>query len=199
MFRRNRNSDPSNWLVVGLGNPGSQYSATRHNLGRMALEKWVVDMPRPPKKFKSHGYVWTGDLGLNSNSRVFIATLSSFMNRSGSPLKSIMSSYKVAAAQLIVVHDDIDLSFGAIKLRFGGGAGGHNGVRDIIQTLGTNEFFRVRAGVGRPDESISAAEYVLQEFSEEQAGELSNLLTKVVEASECLIEEGLLSAQQRIH
>lgn len=199
MFRRNRNLDPSNWLVVGLGNPGPGYSVTRHNLGRMALQKWVEDLPEPPKKLKNYGYVWTYDLGQNSNPKIFIVTLSSFMNRSGSPLRSIMSFYKVAAAKLIVVHDDLDLNFGAIRLKFGGGAGGHNGVRDIIQALGTNEFFRVRAGVGRPNGSISAADYVLQEFSDEQASELSNLLTRIVEASECLIQEGLLSAQQRIH
>lgn len=197
MPRLTRPPVSDDWLVVGLGNPGPQYSTTRHNLGKMALEKWAANLSASPKKLKRHGDVWEHFSRLGS--RIWLATLSSFMNRSGSPTRGIMSFHKVVTQRLVIVHDDLDLPFGAIKLKFGGGGGGHNGVRDVVQALGTAEFFRVRVGIGRPAGQISAADYVLQKFSNEQAAGLQEILQRIIEAAECLVEEGLLDAQQKFH
>ena len=182
---------------MGLGNPGSQYEHTRHNIGQMVVAACAEAAGVNFQKFKSHGV-----LAAVSHPGGFtfrLGALSSFMNRSGAPVQAMLAFHKIPPRQLIVVHDDLDLPFGTIRLKEGGGHAGHNGLKDIARALGTLDFYRVRVGIGRPDDPRPVADYVLQRFSAEQEAVLPNLLGRACEAVEAVVTEGLTAAQQKIH
>ena len=184
-------------LVVGLGNPGPAYAATRHNAGF-----FVVDLlaERMGARFKSargrSAEVVEGRLAGRS---VVLAKPSSYMNESGGPVVSVARFYKIPAESIIVVHDELDLPFGTIRLKRGGGEGGHNGLKSIAQSLGSKDFARVRFGIGRPPGRQDPADYVLREFGSAERREIPVLVDRAADAVEALLADGLEGAQNAFH
>jgi PTH1 family peptidyl-tRNA hydrolase len=184
-------------LVVGLGNPGPDYAKTRHNLGFMVAD---VLADRIGSKFKVHkksgAEVTTGRLGGRS---VVLAKPRVYMNESGRQVGPLAKFYSVAPADVIILHDELDIDFGRIRLKFGGGAAGHNGLRSVTSALGTNDFQRVRIGVGRPPGRKSGAAFVLENFSAIERPEVPTICEQAADATELLIELGLEPAQNTVH
>ena len=184
-------------LVVGLGNPGPDYAKTRHNLGFMVAD---VLADRIGSKFKVHkksgAEVTTGRLGGRS---VVLAKPRVYMNESGRQVGPLAKFYSVAPADVIILHDELDIDFGRIRLKFGGGAAGHNGLRSVTSALGTNDFQRVRIGVGRPPGRKSGAAFVLENFSAVERPEVPTICEQAADATELLIELGLEPAQNTVH
>ncbi|MEJ6488535.1 aminoacyl-tRNA hydrolase [Leucobacter sp. USCH14] len=186
------------WLIVGLGNPGAKYEATRHNVGQMALD---VLADRIGGRFSSHrtgarvaeGRVRPG------GPKLVLAKSNGFMNTSGGPTTALAKYFSVPVDRVIVLHDELDLPFDTLKLKQGGGHGGHNGLRDIAKALGSPAFLRVRIGIGRPPGQQDPADFVLKPFATAERGVLPVLLEDAADAAESLVDEGLLAAQQRFH
>lgn len=184
-------------LVVGLGNPGSQYAKTRHNLGFMVADLLAGRIGAQFKVHKRSGAeVVTGRLG---HRPVILAKPRTYMNESGRQVGPLASFYSVAPADVIVVHDELDIDFGRIRLKLGGGEGGHNGLRSIANALGTKNFQRVRVGVGRPPGRKDPAAFVLETFSSTERPEVPTICEQAADATEILIELGLEPAQNQIH
>lgn len=190
--------DPHQWLVVGLGNPGPGYAGNRHNVGQMVLAELADRASAPFKSHRTNSLVAEGRTGIQGP-RLVLAKPTTFMNVSGGPVAALLRFYKIEPSHLIVVHDELDIPFDSLKLKFGGGHGGHNGVRDIIAAIGTGDFTRVRVGVGRPPGRQSAADYVLRDFGGEERSALPNLLADAADAIEQIAGEGLTAAQLRWH
>ncbi|SNW19795.1 peptidyl-tRNA hydrolase [Mycolicibacterium thermoresistibile] len=184
-------------LIVGLGNPGPRYAGTRHNLGFMVAD---ILAGRMGEKFKVHkksgAEVITGRL---AGRPVILAKPRCYMNESGRQVGPLAKFYSVAPADIVVIHDELDLEFGRIRLKFGGGVAGHNGLRSVSAALGTQEFHRVRIGIGRPPGRKSAADYVLQNFSAAERGEVPTICEQAAHATELLLEHGLEPAQNTVH
>jgi PTH1 family peptidyl-tRNA hydrolase len=184
-------------LVVGLGNPGPQYATTRHNLGFLVAD---VLADRVGSGFKLHkksgAEVVTGRLGGRS---VVLAKPRTYMNESGRHVGPLAKFYSVAPADVIVLHDELDIDFGRIRLKFGGGVAGHNGLRSISSALGTNDFARVRLGIGRPPGRQSGASFVLENFASRELPEVGLLCEQAADATELLVRDGLESAQNVVH
>lgn len=185
-------------VVVGLGNPGPGYAGNRHNVGQMVLDELAARMGATFKKHKTPNQVAEGRL-VPGGTRIVLAKPGSFMNTSGGPVSSVLGFYSASPAELVVVHDELDLPFDTVRLKGSGGHGGHNGLRDIIKATGTNEFSRVRIGIGRPPGRQDPADYVLRDFSPTEKKTLPNLLADGADAVEAIAELGLLAAQQRVH
>ena len=184
------------WLIVGLGNPGPTYVGNRHNVGAMVLD---VLGARVGSSFRSHrarAAVIEGRLG---GARVVLAKPSSFMNESGGPVAGLSQFFKVDVGQVIAVHDDLDIPFGELRLKRGGGEGGHNGLRSITRSMGSNDYLRVRVGVGRPPGRMDAADYVLRDFSPAERRDLGVGLEEAADATDLLISKGLERAQLVVH
>ncbi|AJT40440.1 aminoacyl-tRNA hydrolase [Psychromicrobium lacuslunae] len=187
------------WLVVGLGNPGPDYSRTRHNIGFMVVEELAERLHASFRSHKSRALVAEGRLGMGGP-KIVLAKPQTFMNLSGGPTAALAKFFDLGLENLIVVHDEIDIPFDQIKLKIGGGEGGHNGLRDISRTMTSKNYLRVRVGVGRPPGSHGdAASHVLKEFSAVEKKELPFLIHDAADAVEMLITSDLLSAQQRFH
>ncbi|MEI8321410.1 MAG: aminoacyl-tRNA hydrolase [Alphaproteobacteria bacterium] len=163
-------------LVVGLGNPGPQYLTTRHNAGFLLLDYLQDYYKIPPFKAKFQGGVSLGEI--ESQEVVFLKPLT-FMNLSGQSVQMAAHFYKILPQNIFVCHDEIDISFGAVKVKQGGGNGGHKGLKSIEASLGTQEFWRLRLGVGRPSSSQDATQHVLANFSKHEQEELSSLYDKI--------------------
>ena len=175
------------WIVAGLGNPGAKYEDTRHNAGAMVLD---VLLSRTGGSLKSHK---SGCLIAEVNvegSRVVLARPTSYMNLSGRPVRQLATFYKVPAEQIVIVHDELDVPFGDIRVKVGGGTAGHNGLKSVAEHLGSKDFPRVRFGVGRPRGGRDAASWVLERFSGSERKELPELLSTAADATETLITEG---------
>lgn len=185
-------------VVVGLGNPGPDYSGNRHNVGQMVLDELASRMGATFKKHKTPNQVAEGRL-VPGGTRLVLAKPGSFMNTSGGPVSSVLGFYSATPADLVVVHDELDLPFDTVRLKGSGGHGGHNGLRDIIKATGTNEFTRVRVGIGRPPGRQDPADYVLRDFSAAEKKTLPILLADAADAVQAIAEVGLLAAQQRVH
>ncbi|MBT1677543.1 aminoacyl-tRNA hydrolase [Curtobacterium aurantiacum] len=185
-------------VVVGLGNPGPGYAGNRHNVGQMVLDELASRMGATFKKHKTPNQVAEGRL-VPGGTRLVLAKPGSFMNTSGGPVSSVLGFYSATPADLVVVHDELDLPFDTVRLKGSGGHGGHNGLRDIIKATGTNEFMRVRVGIGRPPGRQDPADYVLRDFSAAEKKTLPILLADAADAVEAIAEVGLLAAQQRVH
>lgn len=184
-------------LVVGLGNPGPQYAKTRHNLGFMVADLLAGRIGAQFKVHKRSGAeVVTGRLG---HRPVVLAKPRTYMNESGRQVGPLANFYSVDPADVIVVHDELDIDFGRIRLKLGGGEGGHNGLRSIANALGTKNFQRVRIGVGRPPGRKDPAAFVLETFSSTERPEIPTICEQAADATEILIELGLEPAQNQIH
>jgi PTH1 family peptidyl-tRNA hydrolase len=190
--------DDNAWLVVGLGNPGSGYSGNRHNVGQMVLAELADRMGARFKTHKTNATVAEGR-SFPNGPRLILAKPNTFMNISGGPVAQLMQFYSLEPNRLIVVHDELDIPFDMVRLKTGGGHGGHNGVRDIAAALGTPDFVRVRVGVGRPPGRMDAADFVLRDFGSTERPTLPNLLSDAADAVELVAAEGLEAAQQRFH
>lgn len=186
------------WLVVGLGNPGPQYEATRHNVGQMALDVLADRIGARFAGHKTNSRVAEGFLR-PGGPKLVLAKSNGYMNTSGGPVSALAKYFAVPAERVIVLHDELDLPFDSLKLKQGGGHGGHNGLRDIAKALGTPEFLRVRIGIGRPPGQQDAADFVLKPFAKAERDALGVLLEDAADAAESLVDEGLLNAQQRFH
>ena len=190
--------EPNQWLVVGLGNPGSDYASTRHNVGQMVLAELADRIPATFRTHKANCMVAEGRTGIEGP-RLILAKPNSFMNVSGAPVAALVRFFKADPSRLIVVHDDLDIPFDTIRLKQGGGHGGHNGLRDIISATGSADFTRVRVGVGRPPGRQSAADFVLRDFTSTERSGLPNLLADAADAVDLVARSGLSAAQLRFH
>ena len=151
--------------IVGLGNPGVRYIGTRHNIGFVVLDAFAAQLGVPLLE-RAHGAAWSR-LESEELGEVFLAKPQTFMNRSGEPLAALLEQWEIAPEGVLVVHDDVDLELARLKLKQGGGTGGHRGLRSIEEEAGTRDFYRLRFGVGRPEESLDTADYVLEVFPKE--------------------------------
>jgi PTH1 family peptidyl-tRNA hydrolase len=186
------------WLVVGLGNPGSGYAGNRHNVGQMALAHLADRASATFKNHRANAAVAEGR-SYPAGPRLVLAKPNTFMNVSGGPVAALLRFYSLPPERLIVVHDELDIPFDSVRLKFGGGHGGHNGIRDIIAAVGTGDFTRVRLGIGRPPGRQAAADFVLRDFGSEEREALPTLLTDAADAIELIAAEGLTAAQLKYH
>ncbi|MGR2753885.1 aminoacyl-tRNA hydrolase [Agromyces arachidis] len=186
------------WLVVGLGNPGAQYAGNRHNVGQMVADELASRIGATFKSHKTPSRVAEGFLG-PGRPKLVLAKPNSYMNTSGGPVSALLKFYSLGADRLIVVHDELDIPFDTVRLKRGGGHGGHNGLRDIQKAAGSPDFTRVRVGIGRPPGRMDAADYVLRDFAGPERTALPSLLSDAADAVEAVVEHGLVAAQQRFH
>lgn len=186
------------WLIVGLGNPGPTYERTRHNVGQLVVDELAA---RRSVSFRAHkanarvAETWVRPGG----ARMVLAKPNSFMNVSGGPVAGLARFYGIDPDHTVVVHDELDIPFDTLRLKTGGGHGGHNGVRDVAKALGTPDFARVRVGIGRPPGRQDAADWVLQPFPAADREALALTVADAADAVERLVEDGLVAAQQIHH
>jgi len=189
------------WLVVGLGNPGPAYATTRHNVGAMAVAslagECAVKMSRHRKVLAEIAEAHVGLPG--ARDRIVLCNPLSYMNESGGPVKAAMAFYRIPPERLVVLHDELDIDFAALRLKRGGGDGGHNGLKSIRSAIGTGDYFRVRMGIGRPPGRQAPSDFVLQSFSGTQRSELPAFLDRAARAVETLVQRGLEMAQNEFH
>jgi PTH1 family peptidyl-tRNA hydrolase len=184
-------------LVVGLGNPGPTYAKTRHNVGFMVADLLADRMGSGFKVHKKSGAeVVTGRL---SGRSVVLAKPRCYMNESGRQVGPLANFYSVAPADVVVIHDELDIDFGRIRLKFGGGVAGHNGLRSVSAALGGNGFQRVRVGIGRPPGRKDAAAYVLEAFNSAERAEVPTICEQAADATELLLQQGIEPAQNTVH
>lgn len=186
------------WLVVGLGNPGPRYEPTRHNVGQMVVDELAARRGETLRAHKANARVAETWLRPGA-AKLVLAKPNSFMNVSGGPVSALARFYGVPAERIVVVHDELDIPFDSVKLKVGGGHGGHNGVRDVAKALDTPQFPRVRVGIGRPLGRQDAADWVLDPFGATERKTLPILIADAADAVEQLVGEGLLAAQQKHH
>ncbi|MFD1859720.1 aminoacyl-tRNA hydrolase [Aeromicrobium camelliae] len=181
------------WLIVGLGNPGPTYAATRHNVGYLVADALAE---RVGGRFTTHksrrADVVEGRL---AGERVVLGRARSYMNESGGPVAGLAQYYDVAADHLVVIHDELDIDFGALRIKFGGGDNGHNGLKSIRQALGTGDYYRVRVGIGRPPGRQPVHDFVLKPFSSTERRELGVNVEEAADAVESLLVDGLVKTQ----
>jgi len=187
------------YLVVGLGNPGPGYAGNRHNVGFMVADLLAERAGARFKVHKSRAEVVEGRLGAFPGSRVVLVKPMTFMNLSGGPTASVRDFYKIPVERIIVVHDELDVPFGTLRLKRGGGDNGHNGLRSISRSLGTREYLRVRFGIGRPPGRQDPAEFVLRDFATGERKELPFLVDRAADSVEALLLGDLASAQNTYH
>ncbi|MFC4945708.1 aminoacyl-tRNA hydrolase [Pseudonocardia sp. GCM10023141] len=188
---------PGPALVVGLGNPGPDYAETRHNVGFAVVEMLAARAGGGRfSKHKSNADVLEGRL---AGRRVVFAKPRTYMNVSGGPVAGLVKYFSIPPADLIVVHDELDLDFGVIRLKLGGGEGGHNGLRSISSSVGTRDYLRVRFGIGRPPGRQDPADFVLKRFSGAERKELDFAVDLAADAAESLLDVGLEAAQNKFH
>jgi peptidyl-tRNA hydrolase, PTH1 family len=196
-------TDDGPWLVVGLGNPGPGYAGNRHNVGQMVLDELADRSGAAFRAHKGLAVAAQGRLGVLPGGRpgpaVVLAKPTSYMNTSGGPVASLARYYAVPPDRVAVVHDELDLPFGELRLKRGGGEGGHNGLRDVTKALGSKEYVRVRVGIGRPPGRMDPADFVLRDFSATERKELPFLLGDAADAVEILVTAGLGKAQLTVH
>ncbi|MGI8693490.1 MAG: aminoacyl-tRNA hydrolase [Geodermatophilaceae bacterium] len=183
-------------LVVGLGNPGSSYAGNRHNVGFQAVDLLAERMAGRFKAHKARAHVLEGRL---AGRRTVLAKPFTYMNLSGAPVAGLHRYYGVPAEHIVVVHDELDLPFGAVRLKFGGGDNGHNGLRSITTALGTRDYLRVRFGIGRPPGRQDPADYVLHDFRSADRANVAVLVDRAADAVESLLAHGLEPSQNVFH
>ena len=193
-------SGANRWLVIGLGNPGAEYEKTRHNIGAM-LVAYMAEVNRT--KFNSHkarANVSEFRLGVGVDApALIIATLRCYMNESGGPTKALADFYKITGDHLIIAHDELDIPFSAIRVKFGGGDNGHNGLKSITSAMGSADYFRLRLGIGRPPGTQDPADFVLKPFNSTERGQLTDFMIKSADAVESLVQFGLGKTQQNFN
>lgn len=183
------------WLVVGLGNPGERYADTRHNIGARVADLLAGRLGIRLKKIRFIP-IEAGEARLDGQ-RIYVARPQTYMNVSGPPVASFARRRDVDVERIVACHDEIDLAFGALKVKRGGSTAGHNGLKSLQQALRSPEFHRVRIGVGRPPGSKDAADHVLDRFTKAERGDVDLLVESAADAVETLIRDGLAAAQER--
>jgi len=184
----------SPFLIVGLGNKGKEYANNRHNIGFMMADSLIKKHAISGMKVQGKAIIYIGKV---ADKKVIVAKPQTYMNLSGDSVKALVNFYKIPLEQILVIHDDLDLPWGLLRMRPEGGAGGQNGIRSIIERLGTNIFSRLKIGIDRPPGRMDAAAYVLQDLSSFQRDELPSIAEKSIEAIETWIEYGIQEAMNR--
>lgn len=183
------------WLIVGLGNPGPKYRDTRHNVGFMTVDRLAARMSAGPFKEKFRGEWCKGTLARQD---VVLLKPMTFMNLSGESLQAAMAFWKVPLSEVLVIHDELDLAFRDVRVKVGGGAAGHNGLKSIVQHCGGPDFTRVRIGIGRPPKG-STESWVLGTFDSVESAELDDVLQQAALAAETVVKEGPHAAQNKFN
>ena len=184
------------WLVAGLGNPGPKYASTRHNVGYLVCEALATRLGSSWKAHKSgRADVIEGQIGAPGGHRVVLCRSRSYMNESGGPVSQIANFYGIEPANIIAIHDELDIDFGGLRVKFGGGDNGHNGLRSIRQSLGTGDYYRVRIGIGRPPGRQSVHDFVLNSFGPIERKDLGTYVEEAADALESLVTAGLEATQ----
>ena len=183
-------------LVVGLGNPGSRYERTRHNVGFGVVERLAERHGVAVKDKRFNARIGRGQI---VGEQVLLARPQTWMNLSGDSVGPMKGYYKLTREEIIVVHDDLDLPFGVVRIKAGGGHGGHNGLRDLVKKTGGAEFNRVRIGIGRPDGPMDPADYVLARWSAEQASVVPDLVDRAADCVEAVLRDGVKDAMNRFN
>jgi len=195
-FRQVDEREQIMYLMIGLGNPGSRYARTRHNIGFMVLEKiaaqWKISLTQ-----KSFDALW--NRGKINNVSVLLAMPQTYMNLSGKSVGRLMAYYKVDIDHVIVIHDDLDLPFGTIRLKKGGGDAGHKGLKSVVTALGSADFLRIRMGIGKPADKAGVENYVLQKFNQEEQGVLPESIQLAAEAAADIVISGMQQAMAKYH
>jgi PTH1 family peptidyl-tRNA hydrolase len=192
-------TDAGPWLVVGLGNPGAEYARNRHNAGFLVADLLArrvgakFGRARRAATEVAEGFLRPG------GPKIVIAKPTTYMNLLGTPTASIAAFYKIPPVRIVAVHDELDLDFGTVRAKVGGGEGGHNGLRSMSKTLGTKDYARVRFGIGRPPGRMDPADYVLSDFSASERKELDFLVDRAADMVESVIEYGVEPTQNRYH
>jgi PTH1 family peptidyl-tRNA hydrolase len=183
-------------LVVGLGNPGEAYAETRHNAGFLVVDKVSAAFSIPFIKQKYDARIGIGSI---DGTKVILAKPMAFMNRSGPYIHNIAGYFRILCEDMLVIHDDMDLAFGRLKIKEKGGDGGHRGIRSIIDAFGGGDFVRLRIGVGRPEAGIGAADYVLEKFSSEERKNLDRIITTAKDAVVTILCNGTKEGMNRFN
>jgi PTH1 family peptidyl-tRNA hydrolase len=192
--------DDEVWLIVGLGNPGPSYAETRHNLGYRVADLLAERMTGSWRSHKNRQVdVVEGRLGGQPGTRVVLARARAYMNETGGPISSLMRFYKIPTERLVAIHDELDLPFGTLRVKFGGGDNGHNGLRSLRLSLGTGEFHRVRLGIGRPPGRRDPADFVLSNFTVVERADVPMAVDQAADAVETLLTVGLSITQSRFN
>jgi PTH1 family peptidyl-tRNA hydrolase len=184
------------WLIVGLGNPGAEYAGNRHNAGYMVADLLADRAGARLRGGKFRASVGDGRL---AGRPVTIAKPLTFMNESGGPVAALRDYYRVPPARIVVLHDELDLPFGTIRLKLGGGDNGHNGLRSVTAVLRPGDYYRLRFGIGRPPGRMDPATFVLRDFAPAERKELPFLIDHAADAVEALLADGLAAAQNAFH
>lgn len=184
------------WLIIGLGNPGPAYAGNRHNVGFMVADLLAERIGVTFKRQRTR--IQTGD-GRLAGRAVTLGKPMTFMNLSGGPVAAATAFFKLPPERVVVIHDELDLPFGVIRLKLGGGDNGHNGLRSVSGSLGTRDYHRVRIGIGRPPGRMDPADFVLRDFTAAERRELPLELQRAADAVEAILSHGLAAAQNEYH
>lgn len=188
------------WLIVGLGNPGDKYSATRHNIGFLVADEMAIRCGGKFSSNKNRALVAEARLGMGSAApRLVIVKPQTYMNDSGNAVSPLAKYFNTPVDQIIVIHDELDIPFNAIRVKIGGGDNGHNGLKSLTQSLSSPDYFRVRVGIGRPLTPQDTADYVLDNFGKGERSQVPDLAMRACDAIESLIEKGLEATQQNFN
>jgi PTH1 family peptidyl-tRNA hydrolase len=182
------------WLIAGLGNPGSRFEKTRHNVGFLVIEEFLRRQKLEFRE-KEDCRISKGSLG---EERILLLEPLTFMNRSGAAVRKIMQNSNISPATLIVIHDDLDLATGTLKIRKKGSSGGHKGIESIIQNIGTQEFIRIKIGIGR-DPDVPAEKYVLSKFRKDEMALMKEAIARAVEAVQAIVQDGVEKSMNRFN
>lgn len=201
--RKTQNSDnqsTNRWLIVGLGNPGPEYEKTRHNIGAMVVTHMAAAAGSKFSSHKARANVAEFKLGFWGDApALVVATLRCYMNESGGPTKALADFYKIKGDHIIIAHDELDIPYQAIRVKFGGGDNGHNGLKSITSALGSADYFRLRIGIGRPPGQQDPADFVLKPFSSAEKKSIDEFLITGGQAVESLVQFGLEKTQQNFN
>jgi PTH1 family peptidyl-tRNA hydrolase len=188
------------WLVAGLGNPGDQYAATRHNVGQMVIDQLAKRHSIKLASHKSRTHIAAYKLGVGIDAhQIILAKSHSYMNETGGPIKALANFYSVEPENIIVLHDELDIGFAAIRTKLGGGDNGHNGLKSMTSAFNTPDYYRVRLGIGRPMGQQDPADFVLKQFSKEEKKDLDEFIERGADVVEFLIEKGLELTQGKFN
>jgi PTH1 family peptidyl-tRNA hydrolase len=188
------------WLVVGLGNPGDEYAATRHNVGQMVIDHLAKRHNVKLSSHKSRSDIAAYKLGVGVDAHsIILAKSKSYMNESGGPIKALATFYSVEPTNIIVLHDELDIPYAAIRAKVAGGDNGHNGLKSLTSAFGTPDYFRVRLGIGRPMGQQDPGDFVLKQFSKEEKKDLDEFIDRGADCVEFLIEKGLDLTQSKFN
>jgi PTH1 family peptidyl-tRNA hydrolase len=188
------------WLVVGLGNPGDEYAATRHNVGQMVIDHLAKRHNVKLSTHKSRTEIAAYKLGVGVDAHsIILAKSKSYMNESGGPIKALAAFYSVQPSKIIVLHDELDIPYAAIRTKIAGGDNGHNGLKSLTSSLGTADYFRVRLGIGRPMGQQDPGDFVLKQFSKEEKKNIDEFIDRGADCVEFLIEKGLDLTQSKFN